>query len=87
MSASPSHLAEAALDRGRAAPGDSAIAAAGDQQRDEQEREQRKQQRHSYTSILITWRIQKKPMVCMTTAPISIVWPMRSRNSRSMCRG
>ena len=40
-----------------------------DQQRGEEEREQRKQQRHVYTSILMTLRIQKKPIVCITIAP------------------
>ena len=28
-----------------------------------------------------------KPIVCMTMAAISIIWPMRSRNSRFMCSG
>ena len=58
-----------------------------DQQRDEQESEQRKQQRHAYTSILMTLRIQKYPIVCMTMAAMIIIWPIRSLNSRSMCSG
>ena len=65
-----------------AAPGDNARAAGRDQQRDEQEREQRQQHESRYTSILMTWRIQMKPIVCMTIAPISIIWPMRSREQQ-----
>ena len=34
-----------------------------------------------YTSILMTRLIQKKPIVCMTIAPITIVWPIGSVNS------
>ncbi len=60
---------------------------ARDEQRDEQESEQREQQRHAYTSILMTLRIQTYPIVCMTIAPMIIIWPIRSLNSRSMCSG
>ena len=31
-----------------------------------------------YTSILMTWRIHTNPIVCMTIAPMSIIWPMCS---------
>ena len=41
-------------------------------------REQRQQHAARYTSILMTLRIQKNPIVCMTIAPITIIWPMRS---------
>jgi len=59
----------------------------GDEQRGEEKRKQRQQHQHGYTSILITWRIHTKPTVCMTIAPINIVWPMRSLNSVCMCSG
>ena len=58
--------------------------AADDQQRDEDEPDERQQERHGYTSILMTWRIQKYPTACRTIAPISIICPMRSRNSSCM---
>ena len=40
----------------------------GDQQRPQDERKNRQQKHGPYTSILMTWRIQKNPIVCITIA-------------------
>src|SRR5262249_13445246 len=79
-------LAEPLLDDGRAGRRER-HGGAGDEQRDEHEREKREQQRHDYTSILITRRIQMYPMVCITIAPMIIIWPMRSLKSSDMWSG
>src|SRR5437667_443695 len=70
-------LVQAALDRQRV-PRRQRHRAGRDEQRCEDEREDRKQEGHGYTSILMTWRIQRNPIVCMTIAPTSIVCPRRS---------
>src|SRR5581483_439667 len=79
-------VAEAALDRRRAARR-KRHRRRGDEQRHEQEREERQQQRHGYTSILMTCRIQKKPIVCSTRPPTIMSCPIRSRNSGPMKSG
>ena len=82
--AAEGQLLEAAIDGRGACSGMSAIATAADDQRPEDEGEQRQEHRHDYTSILTTCLIQMYPMVCITIATISSIWPMRSRNSMFM---
>ena len=77
-------LLEPAVDRNRA-PRHQQQRAARDQRRAEHECEELEAAR--YTSILTICLIHRNPAGLHPEAPISIICPMRSRNSRFMCSG